>query len=438
MTLVTRAARPSPGPVEETGGTEPLVARFSRAGQRLRRADRAHPWVLDAAVVMLVVAMFCVPDLLHGDGEKRGRFLLASTRLPMPGLLALQAGLVLPLLWRRRRPALAFGVIAAVFVLHWSLGTALRTDIALFVALYSVALRARTRQLPWACGITAGALVPAAVRVSDAVSVWVALFFLVSTATAAVALGLTVRIRRAQLVGLRERAARLEIERDQRSRLAAAAERARVARDMHDVVGHNLAVLITLADAGARLNGAARQPPPELLRLIAGTGRQALGELRRVLGVLGETSGARGDEPEPGPRPCLADIDALCAGMRAAGLDIVHRTVGALDTLDGEVRLTAYRIAQEALANALKHAGPGARVKLVVAVTGARLAVRVQDSGPAHSMSGPRSPAYEEGPYEEGHGLVGMRERTALYGGRFRAGPTGRGWVVEAVLYGNR
>ncbi|WP_018546186.1 sensor histidine kinase [Streptomyces sp. LaPpAH-108] len=434
MTLVTRAARPGPGPGEASGGPEPLVARFSRAGQRLRRADRAHPWVLDTAVVLLVVGMFCLPDLLHGDG-KHGRFLLASTPLPLPVTLALQAGLVLPLLWRRRRPALAFGVIAAVFVLHWSLGIALRADIALFVALYSLALHARTRQLPWACGITAGALVPAALRVSDAVSVWIALFFLLSTATAAVALGLTVRIRRSQLSGLRERAARLETERDQRSRLAAVAERARVARDMHDVVGHNLTVLIALAEAGARVDGAARHPHPEVLRLIAGTGRQALGELRRVLGVLGETSSTRGDTLEPVPRPCLADVDALCAGMRAAGLDVVHRTVGAFDALDSEVQLTAYRIVQEALANALRHAGAGARVKLVVAVTGARLTVRVQDNGPARTTPGSRGAAPGEG-HGEGHGLVGMRERTALHGGRFRAGPTDRGWLVEAVLHG--
>ncbi|MFD8911719.1 sensor histidine kinase [Streptomyces sp. NPDC059575] len=430
MTLATRVAHPGPGPTEEASATEPLVARFSWVGQCLRRADRAHPWVLDTAVVLLVASLFCVPDLLHDGGEKHGRFLIASTRLPLSRILALQTGLVLPLLWRRRRPALAFGVIVAVFVLHWSLGTALRADIALLIALYSLALHARRRQLPWACGITAGALVPTAVRVSNTMSVWGVLFFLLSTATAAVALGLTVRIRRTQLAGLRERAARLEIERDQRSQLAAAAERARVARDMHDVVGHNLAVLITVADAGARVNDTARQPHPEVLRLIAGTGRQALGELRRVLGVLGETSGTHGGEPQSVPQPCIADIDALCVGIRATGLDVVHRTVGALDALDSEAQLTAYRIAQEALTNTLKHAGAGARVKLVVAVTGTRLAVRVQDNGPAHVTSGSCGRTHVEG-----HGLVGMRERTALYGGQFRAGPTGRGWVVEAILH---
>ncbi|MFB7778910.1 sensor histidine kinase [Streptomyces bauhiniae] len=295
------------------------------------------------------------------------------------------------------------------------------------VALYGVALRARTPQLLWGCGITAGALVPAAVRVSGVLSVWVSLFFLLSTATAAVALGLTVRIRRAQLAGLRDRAARLETERDQRSRLAAAAERARVARGMHDVVGHNLAVVVTLADAGLRVNASGQRPGPEVLRSITDAGRQALRELSRVLGVLGEHTQDEGAGLMPQPR--LADIGALCEGVRAVGLNVVHRTVGNVDDLDGRVQLTAYRIAQEALINSLKHAGPGARVKLVVVVSGSRLVIRVRDGGPPDGESESRGRACQEG-----YGLAGMREHAARCGGRLHAGPAGRGWAVEAVL----
>ncbi|MGW5373304.1 DUF7134 domain-containing protein, partial [Streptomyces sp. NPDC004011] len=243
---------------EDLSGMGPLVARLGRAGQRLRHADHARPWVLDTAVVILVVLLFCLPDLLHAtgaiggdaDGDGPRRFRVAFTRLPILGMLALQAGLVLPLLWRRRAPAAAFSAVTAVFVLQWSLGAALRADVALFVALYSLTLHGRLRQLPWACAATAGALGLVAARASAVMSVWDALFFLLSTATAALALGLVIRIRRAQLAGLRERAARLEIERDQRGRLAVAAERTRVAREMHDIVGHNLSVIITLADAG--------------------------------------------------------------------------------------------------------------------------------------------------------------------------------------------
>ncbi|KUN09471.1 histidine kinase [Streptomyces yokosukanensis] len=410
----------------------PLVARLSRGGQRLRQADRAHPWVLDTAVVVLVFVMFCLPDLLHaggGDGDGPRRFRLAFTRLPVAGMLTFQAGLVLPLLWRRRRPRVAFAAVAAVFVLQWSLGAALRADIALFIALYSLALHGRLRQLPWACGIMAGAMLLVAVRASAAVSVWDALFFLLSTATAALALGLVVRIRRAQLAGLRDRAARLEIERDQRGRLAVAAERARVAREMHDIVGHNLSVIITLADAGVYATAVAPDRGREALQIIGDTGRQALGELRRVLGVLRDASDVTRQSPELTPQPGLTDVDALCEGVRAAGLDVVYRTAGDVDALDSGVQLTVYRIVQEALTNTLKHAGAGTGVNLAIVVEETQVSVQVQDTGPADPTSGRPGRANEEG-----HGLVGMQERTALYGGSLSAGPTGGGWTVKAVL----
>ncbi|MFF4438411.1 sensor histidine kinase [Streptomyces sp. NPDC001621] len=414
---------------DDLSGMGLLVARLSRGRERLLQADRTHPWVLDTVVVAVVLLMFCLPDLLRGgvdDGDGPRRFRLAFTELPVAGVLALQAGLVLPLLWRRRKPMVAFGVIAAVFVLQWSLGAALRADVALFVALYSLALHGRLRQLPWAGLVMAGAMLLVAVRASAAVSVWDALFFLLSTATAALALGLVVRIRRAQLAGLRERAARLEIERDQRSRLAAATERTRVAREMHDIVGHNLSVIITLADAGAYATDVAPERGKEALQLIGDTGRQALGELRRVLGVLREAGDGPVGGPELSPQPGIADIGALCATVRAAGLEVVYRTSGDVEALDGGVQLTVYRIVQEALTNTMKHAADDARVHLAVAVTDTRLSIRVQDTGPA-AQPGP--------PNEEGHGLVGMRERAALYGGTVSAGPTGGGgWSVEAVL----
>ncbi|MEU6771784.1 histidine kinase [Streptomyces sp. NPDC046759] len=418
---------------DDLSGMGPLVARLGRAGQRLRHADRARPWVLDTAVVVLVFVLFCLPDLLHavgaiggdGDGDGPRRFRLAFTRLPAVGMLALQAGLVLPLLWRRRAPAVAFGAVTAVFVVQWSLGAALRADVALFVALYSLALHGPLRQLPWACAVMAGALGLVAARVSAAVSVWDALFFLLSTATAALALGLMIRIRRAQLAGLRDRAARLEIERDQRGRLAVAAERARVAREMHDIVGHNLSVIITLADAGAYAGAPERGK--EALYLIGDTGRQALSELRRVLGVLRAADGSR-SEPELSPQPGLTDVDALCEGVRAAGLEVVYRTAGDVDALDSGVQLTVYRIVQEALTNTLKHAGAGARANLAIVVEDTRLTITVRDSG---------SPAPADRPgtaNEEGHGLVGMRERAALYGGHVSAGPAGPGWTVRVTL----
>ncbi|WP_316528580.1 sensor histidine kinase [Kitasatospora brasiliensis] len=407
----------------------PLYARLARIGQRLRQADRDHPWGLDAALLVVVVLLFCVPDLLHGRFEGGARdHRIVLVRPPLPQIAALQAGLVLPLLWRRRRPTAAFAAIMAVFVLQWSLHIGLRADAALLVALYSLALHGRLRHLAWSCAAMAVAVAPVAVAVSGGgLPVGDALFFLFSAATAAVALGIAVRVRRAQLAGLRDRAARLEIERDQRSRLAAATERARVAREMHDIVGHNLSVIVTLADGGAYAAQAAPERGREALLLIGDTSRQALGELRRMLGVLRD----QGDQgAEYTPQPGIADLDGLCARIRAAGPQVVYTAAGALDQLDKGVQLMAYRIVQEALTNTLKHAGPETRARVTLTAGPDLLRVRVQDTGPP---GGSRWHGRTDG---YGHGLAGMRERAALYGGTVTAGPApGAGWAVEAVLH---
>jgi signal transduction histidine kinase len=194
----------------------------------------------------------------------------------------------------------------------------------------------------------------------------------------------------------------------------------------HDIVGHNLSVIITLADAGAYATDTAPERGKEALQLIGDTGRTALGELRRVLGVLREASDGARQTPELSPQPGLADIETLCDGVRTAGLEIVYRTVGEVDALDRGMQLTVYRIVQEALTNTLKHAGAGTLVNLSVVVEDERLVIRIRDNGPA-GHPGPRN--------EEGHGLVGMHERAALYGGTVSAGPAADGgWAVEAVL----
>ncbi|MFF4349030.1 sensor histidine kinase [Streptomyces sp. NPDC001530] len=406
----------------------PLASGLSRLGRWLKQGDRNHPWILDAGVIAVVVLMFCVPDLVHDDDGRRRAFDTNFTHLPWPGTLALQAGLVLPLLWRRRKPSLAFAVIAAVFFLQLALGVWLRADIALLIALYSLVLHGELRRLPVACAVTAGALGLLTLRLPPEVSVLDALFFLFSTITAAVALGLAVRIRRAQLAVLRDRATRLEIERDQRSKLAAAAERTRVAREMHDIVGHNLSVIITLADGGAYATDRAPERGKQALVLIGDTGRQALGELRRMLGVLREQTQTPA-APELSPQPGITDIDALCARIRAAGPQVLYRTGGELDTLDRGVQLTVYRIVQEALTNALKHAGHDTRVDLAVSVEDTRLHIDVHDTGRAGATVRSGSP------HDEGHGLAGMRERAALYNGTVTAGPApGGGWTVRAAL----
>ncbi|WUN35936.1 histidine kinase [Kitasatospora sp. NBC_00315] len=419
------SSRTQPAGLEPLWG-HPLVAWLARAGRLLRRLDQDHPWALDTAVVAVVFLMFCVPDLVHGEGPHDLR--LKITRLPPAGTLLLQAGLVLPLWWRRRAPSAAFAVIATVFVTQWIMMVWLRADVALLIALYSLTLHGRLRHLPWACAVMAGVLGFAAVQISAGPFLGDAMFFLFCAATAPVALGLALRIRRAHVAALHERAVRLEIERDQRSELAAAAERARVAREMHDIVGHNLSVIIGLADGGAYATELSPQRGKEALELIAGTGRQALGEMRRMLGVLRDHQ----EGPEYSPQPGVADLDGLCERVRAAGPRVTYRTSGDLEALDRGAQLTVYRIVQEALTNTLKHAGPHTCARLHVAVDPAAVRIQVQDTGPA-AGAGP-GPAGRP-PGEEGHGLAGMRERAALYDGTVTAGPRpGEGWTVEALL----
>ncbi|WP_020556372.1 sensor histidine kinase [Embleya scabrispora] len=420
----TDAPGPPPAEVLDPLWSHPLVIRAARLGRRLRRADRAHPWALDAAIVMAVCLMFCVPDLIHRNGPRELTGVFHS--VPVAATVALQAGLVLPLLWRRRAPFPAFAAITAVFVLQWSIGVWLRTDVALLIALYSLALHGRLRRLPWAGLLLAAVPAVVAARLWAVVSVGEGLFFLFCAITAATALGFAVRIRRAQLAVLREHAARMEIERDQRSKLAAAGERTRVAREMHDIVGHNLSVMITLADGGAYAARVTPERGPEALDLIADTGRQALGELRRMLGALREQT----DALELSPQPGMADLDALCSRIRAAGPQVEYRSTGDVAALDRGVQLAAYRIAQEALTNALKHAGPQTRARLALNVRKSRLRIHVQDTGPP---TDDKRPTFAP---EEGHGLAGMRERAALYGGTVVAGPRpGGGWTVQATLH---
>ena len=400
----------------------PVAARLFQAGRRLRQWDARHRWVQDTAVVLMIFVFFGLPDLFHHRDRPDGP--IAFTERPVAEMLVYQLALVLPLWWRRRAPLAAFYAVLAVFVAQWAAGIMLRADVAVLEAVYSLVLHGRLRRLPWAVPGLVVAVALVVVRLSGLVPVWDVLFFVASVGTAAVALGFAIRIRRAQLAALRERAVRLEIERDQRSRLAAATERARVAREMHDIVGHSLSVIITLADGGRYATDTDPERGKEALRLIGEAGRTSLADLRRMLGVLREQS----DEPSRSPQPGIADLDSLCRQIRSAGPPVEYRSSGALDTLDTGVQLATYRIVQEALTNTLKHAGPHARIGLDLHVDGERLRIAVRDTGPPAGVR----PAPSSG---AGHGVAGMRERAALYGGTVSAGPVpGGGWAVTADL----
>jgi signal transduction histidine kinase len=222
-------------------------------------------------------------------------------------------------------------------------------------------------------------------------------------------LGLTVRTRRAYLSALEERARWLERDREQQALLSAAAERARIAREVHDVVAHNLAVMVALAD-GAVASAAVPERSADLMAKVAVTGREALSEVRRLVGVLRD-----GDAPD-------LRVDALVDQVRGAGLPVTLIRDGPARTV---LDLVVYRIVQEALTNTMKHAGPGATATVRLRYGEADVDVEVVDD------RGDRLAP----PGTGGHGLAGMRERVASYGGDMDAGPVpGGGWRVHARL----
>jgi signal transduction histidine kinase len=418
------AAAPSPGLADVWA--HPLLGRILRGQSARRRLDQRHPWVLDTAVV-LVVFLSSLPDLLSPD--RHGPFGDSMDRghVPPAVLVAFAVALAVPLWWRRRTPAITYWAIAGVLLAQWSLGVWQQTGMAALIALYSLALHGSLRALGWAAAVTAAEMTLAVWLLAPVEHPFLGLFFLTGTATAAITIGLTLRIRRLYLAALEDRATRLEIEQDQRVRLTTAAERTRIAREMHDIVGHNLSVMVSVADGAATLATNRGETSAEPLRILADTGRQAMSELRRVLGVLREERGPGEDERLLDPQPGIRDLDALLTRVRAAGLPVTYRTTGNLDALGSGVQLTVYRIVQEALTNTLKHTGPGATADVTVTKDTGTVHIRVADTGAA---------AAEAPSGDIGHGLVGIRQRAAMYGGTVTLGPpaTGHGWLVDVVL----
>ncbi|KPI02479.1 integral membrane sensor signal transduction histidine kinase [Actinobacteria bacterium OK074] len=413
----------------ETVLSQPLMGWLLRWQRRMRRTDRRHPWLLDS-VAVVGIAVLTVLDARFGAA--RGPSDAPRPDLPFGVLLALTAVLVLPLWWRRRAPAVVFPAVAVLALLPWTLNLWLLAAACLLAALHNLALHGSLRLLGWAAAVT---------LVEMCVAVWFLLpagnpalgaVLLVSQEIAAVALALALRTQRVYLAALEDRAARLEVERDQRERLTAAAERSRVAREMHDIVGHNLSVMVGLADGAATLAAGRGEQSAEALRILGDTGRQAMGELRRVLGVLGFET-VTGPAAAPlSPQPGLADLDPLLTRVRAAGPRVSYRTEGDLGALGSGVQLTVYRIVQESLTNTLKHAGTDTAAHVTVTAGAGLIHVRIADTGPPPGT--PRVP--RDGTPDSGHGLVGIRQRSAMYGGTVTAGPRADrpGWIVDVTL----
>ncbi|WP_329227563.1 sensor histidine kinase [Streptomyces canus] len=392
-----------------------IIARLSS----WRWADRTHPRVRRWGVP-LFCAVLGLPSVLHPAGESG-----------VAEELVLTVAVAVPLLWRERRPMLVFALITATAVLMESTGTLhganASADVARIVALFNVGRFGSPGRLLIAVAISLTQLVAwAATLWSDGQPAYatrpeILVLLGVVTVTAIAGLGLATRLVNVVIAALQK-------EKDQQARLAVAQERARVSKEMHDILGHTLAVIVGLADGAAGLTEAKPHRGAETLRIIAGSGRSALAELRRLLAVIGDDND-RPDDAPLAPQPGLVDLDPLIERVRAAGTAVTLSTDGDLTAPAPGLQLAVYRIVQEALTNTLKYAAADTSVSVRVAVGSDTVHVDVEDTGP------PRAARSRRRGTGSGRGLVGMRERAAIYQGRVTAGPNHEGgWSVHARL----
>lgn len=347
---------------------------------------------------------------------------ITGPRLPNTLLFILMS---VPFAWRRRMPVVAMFVvlvasgIQADFFTDPAVQPPFETFLALLLAFYSVGAHGEGRH--GLLGAASGGAVVLATDLYDLLTgegpgdivpplvFWAAAWFI----------GRTLRQRRLQTERLQNLSAQLEREREERAKVAVIEERSRIARELHDVIAHSVSVMVVQAQATQRLLDGEQSEARQALGFIETTGRQALVEMRRLLGVLRRTDA----EPALTPQPGLGSLDALVEQFRESGLPVELRVEGEPEPLPPGVDLSAYRIVQEALTNALKHAGP-ARARVEIHYGDDEVALEITDDGPGNGKGG-----------GAGQGLIGMRERVALYGGVLENGKrNGGGYLVRARL----
>ncbi len=382
-----------------------MVSRFARWYDE-------RPVAGDACLAVVLLLAFVLPSDLSSDED-----VVAG--------LAFSVALLATVPFRRRAPVAVFCAVSVLCLAQLAvLDHIVAGDVVALIAVYTVVAYGPGTWIgvaATACG-AAGAFLAAARwnERDDAVSLTeVAASTVVSTLLAAT-LGAWRRSRRTELAALHERNRLLAFERDQQAAVGAARERARIARELHDVVAHSLSVMVVQADGAAARAAQSPADAAAALRTIGDTGREALGQMRRLLGVL------RSD-PEAGlaPQPGAAQLDALVEQLVRAGLPARLSVEGTPRPLDAALDLTVYRLAQEGLTNVLKHAGPVSRVEVVLRYRGDAVELLLRDDGRGARAEG-------DG---RGQGLVGMRERVDMLDGTLTAGPRpDAGFEVRAVL----
>ncbi len=380
-------------------------------------ATIAAVWMVITPLRAGAVMVHAVPGPAGGEIVKTAGPSVAATYLIVLGAMATTA----PLAFRRRYPAGVFCLIMAVVLAANSYATTVTFVTVLFAA-YSAIVYSPYRRLALLCVATAAVVVTAAFpsttpHVPERLT---ALLVLLPTAAVAAAM----RTWRQRAGDSAERLRRAQAEHEAQTRQAVEAERARIASELHDVVTHNVSVMVVQAGAARRVLDRSPELATEALLAVEGSGRTAMSELRHLLGLLAPA--AEGDVALI-PQPGLGQVPALVDRVRAAGLP-AELVVDGARALPPGVDLAAYRVVQEALTNVIKHGG-GARAQIRLVYGERELVITVTDDG------APERPAGYGARGAGGRGLIGLRERLGLYGGELDAGPRpGGGWRVRAVI----
>ncbi|MEI7059110.1 sensor histidine kinase [Nocardioides sp. CCNWLW239] len=398
-----------------------------------RLGPRGRWWfdVLLAGTLFLIIPFYAIQALVDGNAAQD----VTSTSHVVDLLLVITQ--LVPLLWRRRHPLIVYTIVAGACGLQVLLiDYPLVSQVSYPIAVYSVARYASPR---WGLAALAVGLFGSVLGTHDWMqavdassngepqdginwSTYVPVVLSLATfPVAAWALGALARTRAAYVDSLIQRNEQLRREAEQRAELGATQERARIAREMHDVVAHGLSVIVVQAD-GARF--AAEQDPtvaPQALETVAQTAREALTEMRQLLGLL------RDGDTLTRPQPRLSDIATLVEETRAGGMELTATLPEPGLAVPEGVALTSFRVVQEALSNVRKHAGPGAAATVSVKADGNVLEIEVIDDG--------RGAAADTVAESGGLGLLGMRERISAHGGTLEAGPApGGGFRIYAKL----
>lgn len=397
----------------------------------IRRYLHGHPWLTDslvAVVYLLFAAVFAVIAAVAPDLP------------PLWAVIALGVAGTTVVLLRRQYPVLMFALANVLVIIGSAVGTTAEILLPL-LTIYAVGVYRPSRSA-WICfgagaaaaivsGLIAAARAPALPGTAPEASqdLWGAWFNGAATAIVfllvATLIGTNVGSRKRYVAALLERAAQLARERDAQAEIASARERERIAREMHDVIAHSLSVMIALTEGARAVAPEHPDRAQDAMDRAADTGRRTLGEVRRLLGSVRGDGGDRGDRPATRvPQPGVDELPALVAEFTRAGLPVTLSMKGT-PIRDTTLELTLFRLVQESLTNALRHAAEATRVTVTLQWEARSVAVTIDDDGSATIAR----------PGDVGRGILGMRERVALYGGEFEAGPgPTHGWRVCATL----